>query len=62
MILRGPRNVPDTFVDECHDGVGRIRVRQLLGYGPLLPVGATIGAHPHSGNEELYFVIDGLGR
>ncbi|MCX6091175.1 MAG: cupin domain-containing protein [Atribacterota bacterium] len=37
MIKRGRKDVPQTTVDQCHDGVGTIKVRQLLGIEPQLP-------------------------
>ena len=37
MIKRGRNDVPQTTVDRCHDGVGTIKVRQLLGIEPRLP-------------------------
>lgn len=27
-----------------------------------LPVGTTIGLHPHDGNEEIYYVVEGKGQ
>ncbi len=82
MLKRGRKDVEETVVENCHEGVGKVKVRQLLGYEPLLPVpgnpgdfdscirfmhettllpGATIGLHPHKGNEELYYVLEGKG-
>jgi len=82
MIKRGRKDVEETMVENCHDGAGKVKVRQLLGYEPLLPVpghpedfdscikfmhettllpGAFIGLHPHEGNEELYYVLEGKG-
>lgn len=37
MIKRGRKDVPQTTVENCHDGVGTIFVRQLLGIEPRLP-------------------------
>ncbi len=37
MIKRGRKDVPQTTVENCHDGVGTIFVRQLLGLEPKLP-------------------------
>lgn len=82
VIKRGRNDVEETTLENCHDGVGKVKVRQLLGYEPLLPVpgnpedfdscirfmhettllpGSSIGLHPHKGNEELYYVLEGKG-
>jgi len=37
VIKRGRKDVPQTTVVNCHDGVGTISVRQLLGIEPKLP-------------------------
>jgi glyoxylate utilization-related uncharacterized protein len=37
VIKRGRKDVPQTTVENCHDGVGTIFVRQLLGIEPRLP-------------------------
>jgi len=52
MIMRGRSNVPDVVVEKCHDGVGKIKVRQLLGYEPLLPV----PGHPEDFDSDISFV------
>jgi len=38
MIKRGRNDVEETIVEDIHDGVGKVKVRQLLGYEPLLPL------------------------
>jgi glyoxylate utilization-related uncharacterized protein len=82
-VVRGRNDVVNYPVEKCHDGEGTIKVRQLLGYEPLLPVpgnpqdfdslinfmhettlpvGTKIGLHPHEGNEEIYYVVEGKGE
>ena len=56
---------------ECnHDGTGPIEFRRLLAGSDfetpidfidytVVPPGSSIGAHKHSGNEEIYFIVAG---
>ena len=53
MIKRGRKDVPQTTVTNCHDGVGTIFVRQLLGIEPKLP---GVPGFPDDFNSTLRFM------
>ena len=71
MIIASPRDVEGTVGCCSHGGVGEYFVRTLLdrttnaGFKYVRdltpPPGSTIGLHPHEGDEEIYFVIEGEG-
>lgn len=67
-------NLNDLALEEvtAHGGVGKIRFKRVFAEeafkGPwnfvdyaVLPPGASIGAHTHGENEELYLVLEGRG-
>lgn len=71
MILGTPDKIRGQRGSESHGGMGEYFVRTLLDGVPgsvfkyvrdltLFP-GSSIGEHPHSGDEELYFFISGTG-
>jgi mannose-6-phosphate isomerase-like protein (cupin superfamily) len=71
MIIGTPEEIPGTQGSESHGGTGEYFVRTLLDGVPgssfkyvrdlILYPGSTIGLHPHTGDEEIYFVISGRG-
>ncbi len=71
MILGEPETIPGELGSESHGGKGKYFVRTLLDNVPgsafkymrdlTLYPGSSIGDHPHSGDEEVYFVISGTG-
>jgi uncharacterized cupin superfamily protein len=60
-------------IEGCHGGAGRLVCTELLAdyqrSGPglkyvhddVVEVGATIGEHAHSGDEEAYLILEGTG-
>ncbi|MCC6396947.1 MAG: cupin domain-containing protein [Bacteroidetes bacterium] len=60
-------------IPSCHGGTGTLQCTEYLGdydrpssgftfvHDNLLPPGASIGVHTHSGDEELYVFLDGIG-
>jgi mannose-6-phosphate isomerase-like protein (cupin superfamily) len=71
MILGTPDTVVGQQSSESHGGRGKYSVRTLLEEVPgsvfkyvrdlTLYPGSTVGIHPHSGDEEIYFIISGTG-
>jgi len=72
MLLRGPRNI-DTFENHgVHGGEGFAVARRLFTAGDFesslcffnestLQPGASYGDHPHAGDEEIYYIVEGQG-
>src|SRR5213082_3181787 len=67
------REVDSQTIDGNHGGRGPIEFRRLLTQADfatsvdfvdftVVPPGSTIGAHEHSGNEEIYFISAGAPR
>ena len=54
--LLGERSLPD--LRDSQDFGSDIRFM----HETPLPAGTTIGPHPHMGNEELYYVVEGVGE
>jgi mannose-6-phosphate isomerase-like protein (cupin superfamily) len=60
-------------LERCHDGVGGIAATVVVDgktnpgrhlnfmHHDVIPAGASIGAHAHSGDEEYYYVLAGRG-
>jgi uncharacterized cupin superfamily protein len=60
-------------IDACHDGQGAINCREYLGnyqkrspgvkfvHDDEIPPGASIGLHRHTGDEEVYVILEGEG-
>jgi mannose-6-phosphate isomerase-like protein (cupin superfamily) len=72
MIIATPETVPGQRGSNSHGGAGDYFVRTLFEKVPgassikyvrdlILYPGSAIGLHPHSGDEEVYFVISGTG-
>ena len=72
MIIATPETVPGQRGSNSHGGTGDYFVRTLFDQVPgvssfkyvrdlILYPGSAIGLHPHTGDEELYFVISGNG-
>ncbi|MDD5686507.1 MAG: cupin domain-containing protein [Elusimicrobia bacterium] len=72
MIVKGHDNVKETSAEKSHGGKGPYSVRTLMETGIfdtkisyirelVLPEGSSIGLHPHSGDEEIYYVVSGKG-
>jgi mannose-6-phosphate isomerase-like protein (cupin superfamily) len=72
MIIATPETAPGERGSRSHGGAGEYSVRTLLDQVPgasaikyvrdlTLYAGSSIGPHPHSGDEEIYFVISGSG-
>ncbi|MBW2369093.1 MAG: cupin domain-containing protein [Deltaproteobacteria bacterium] len=72
MLLHGHDEIAVEKLEKCHNGVGAYEVRTLFetefGSGMkyirelVLNPGATIGIHPHAGDEEIYYVVSGQGE
>jgi len=71
-IARNVHDLPATD-GPIHDGRGAARNAPVFGPGDFstalrfvnyteLPAGASIGAHTHGDDEEIYFILDGSGR
>lgn len=71
-MIRSTDDMPSRTITDCHDGSGDLLCRTVLGaadmdgclsfmHDDMLEPGATIGAHTHEGNEEVYFVAEGHG-
>jgi len=71
MIIKGYSNVLGEHGVNSHGGIGGYFVRILMTdefESPMkymrelvLESGSSIGIHPHDGDEEVYFIIDGKG-
>jgi mannose-6-phosphate isomerase-like protein (cupin superfamily) len=71
MIIGTPDTIPGEYVTKYHGGKGSLFRRTLLNNVPnsvfkyvrdiVVPTGATIAEHTHTGDEEIYFVISGNG-
>jgi mannose-6-phosphate isomerase-like protein (cupin superfamily) len=72
MLLRGPRNVPTFENHRVHDGEGFAIARRLFTGDDFrsslfffnessLQPGSSYGDHPHTGDEEVYFIVEGRG-
>ncbi len=71
MIFGTPDTIPGERGHNSHGGAGDYFVRTLLDDVPgsafeyvrdlILYPGSSIGEHPHSGDDEIYFVISGSG-
>lgn len=71
MIHKGPANIKAEEVYDSHGGHGSCMVRTLLtsefdsslAYVReiVLHANSSVGIHPHSGDEELYYIISGRG-
>ena len=71
MILGTPDAIPGERGQHSHGGAGDYFVRTLLDDVPgsafkyardlILYPGSSIGEHPHTGDDEIYFVISGSG-
>jgi mannose-6-phosphate isomerase-like protein (cupin superfamily) len=72
MIIATPQTAAGKEAGNSHGGTGRYFVRTLLENVPgagavkyvrdlVLHSNASIGLHPHHGDEEVYFVIAGNG-
>ncbi len=65
------REITSNAFDRCHDGTGTLFCKSLLdAYGQTdfafmhcdtIPRGVSIGEHPHTENEEIYFLVSGCG-
>jgi len=71
MIVGTPQEIQGETSTGSHGGVGAYFVRTLLDAVPgssfryvrdlTLEPGASIGDHPHQGDDEVYFIISGAG-
>ena len=71
MILGTPDTVPGEYSEAYHGGKGSFFRRTLLDGVPgsvfkyvrdiTVPPGSVVGEHPHSDDEEVYFIISGTG-
>ncbi|SBW11943.1 Cupin 2 conserved barrel domain protein [uncultured Alphaproteobacteria bacterium] len=73
MILRHAAEMREQQIPKMRDGTGVVTVRhlleaeELLGKGRLfahnvVPPGASIGVHRHTGDAEAYYFLAGRGR
>ena len=71
MIIGTPQLAPGESGTQSHGGQGDYFVRTLLDEVPgsvfkyvrdlTLYPGSSIGEHPHTGDDEIYFIISGTG-
>lgn len=71
MELRKTKDIIPALFDNCHDGEGTLVCKDLLaGYDSKaflfmhsdeMPAGVSIGEHPHTENEEIYYLVSGKG-
>lgn len=71
MIKQNIRQIPVVEETGCHGGKGTVLFRRILQKEfdsallfldyTIVPAGATIGFHPHQGEEEIYIVLKGEG-
>lgn len=71
-MLRAQSEMKSSVIENCHGGSGTLLARFVLGpddsgvgvrymHDDRLEPGAVIGEHPHTGDEEVYFVVEGHG-
>lgn len=71
MLRTTPAMKVETY-DKCHDGLGTLVCRHVLQAGDsavgiqfmhddTIPPGVSIGEHLHTGEEEIYFLVEGSG-
>ncbi len=65
--------VKHVTVEKCHEGEGILHCKEYLGdydrkspglkfiHDDVMEVGASVGEHEHTNDEELYFFIEGTG-
>ena len=71
MIKKNLRHEPVVEEVGCHGGRGAVLFRRILQQEfdsailfldyTIIPAGATIGFHPHHGEEEIYVILKGEG-
>lgn len=69
-ILKNENILPQVF-ENCHEGAGALLCRSLLDalgsekFGLMhlddIPAGVSIGVHPHTEEEEIYYLLSGKG-
>ena len=73
MLHRNFLTQPLEPLEGCHDGVGVLRHREVIGGKDfqadirflnytVLPPGTSIGLHRHGNDQELYIVLAGHGE
>ena len=71
-MLRKVSDMKTVTYDQCHDGLGALLCRHVLQNGDsevgiqymhddTIPPGVSIGEHPHTRQEEIYFLVEGAG-
>lgn len=69
-MIRTEIETPELQFSACHDGIGTILCRSYLNAGDsaeglvlfhsdILPPGTSIGEHPHTVGEEIYYLVEG---
>lgn len=71
MIMRKANDIEYKNLKNCHDGEGTLFCKSLLvGFESskfafmhydLIKEGVSIGEHPHTNHEEVYFLLSGTG-
>lgn len=71
MVMRKANEIEKRDFVKCHDGEGTLFCKSLLvGFEPSkfafmhydeIPAGVSIGEHPHTNHEEVYFLLSGTG-
>lgn len=71
MVLRKAEEIEIKEYDKCHDGEGILYCKSLLvGFEKSkfdfmhyddIKAGVSIGEHPHTNREEIYFLLSGTG-
>ena len=70
-ILRKDRDIPWQSFENCHDGEGAVLCKSLLDntgsekfrymHFDNIKKDVSIGEHPHTDNEEIYYLVSGKG-
>lgn len=71
MVLKKANEIERRGLEKCHDGEGTLFCKSLLvGFEPSkfafmhydeINAGVSIGEHPHTNHEEVYFLLSGTG-
>jgi mannose-6-phosphate isomerase-like protein (cupin superfamily) len=71
-MLRTRQEMSRISIEKCHDGIGSVESSSVVEpnesevgiqfmHDDILPPGATVGEHPHTDEEEIYFIVEGHG-
>lgn len=68
-MIHRKREIESVTLNNCHNGEGALECFKMLQSGDsekfslfhfdILPQGTSIGEHPHTNNEEIYYLVSG---